>query len=405
MLQTAENLNEFQYETLLLASGIMQRYGGNTTFSRRHLESLKIQLQENLQIYFTSTKLERNGRNYYFISLDRPRHPNPRHQANYNNDRLLRPRAHRLKPNTHHIIERLCRERHEADNVQPLPALFDENEVNDNEQALVLVEDVDKREGNDEQQANIPMIEEIEERHVNGHQNYILIDAIESDNEEEVDSEEGGENLLTPEEELVNYALTLHVEGTAARGLRPSRDGEGTIELSNKKQLDSHGQLLIVVFAVNSMGYNNPQNSKATKKAIALAAQSARMGRKKVLASNHKGRQMSYVNTIDAIDPTYLKQLYRYATTLHGDTATYSDLANAMNAKANTENVLPDEMKPTHLSVGQLKRWFKEKKGKSLADTSKPYLTEEQQQARVTYCRRIQELMQRRAKILYFDEK
>ncbi len=112
---------------------------------------------------------------------------------------------------------------------------------------------------------------------------------IESDNEEEVDSEEGGENLLTPEEELVNYALTLDVEGTAARGLRPSRDGEGTIELSNKKQLDSHGQLLIVVFAVNSMGYNNPQNSKATKKAIALAAAtlvSYDLGYKKVLGKN-----------------------------------------------------------------------------------------------------------------------
>ncbi len=78
MLQTAINLNEFQHETLLLASGFMQRYGGNTTFNRQNLESLKIQLQENLQIYFTSTKLERNGRNYYFISLDRPRHPNPR---------------------------------------------------------------------------------------------------------------------------------------------------------------------------------------------------------------------------------------------------------------------------------------------------------------------------------------
>jgi hypothetical protein len=38
MLQTAVNLNEFQYETLLLANGIMQRYGGNTTFSRGHLE-------------------------------------------------------------------------------------------------------------------------------------------------------------------------------------------------------------------------------------------------------------------------------------------------------------------------------------------------------------------------------
>jgi hypothetical protein len=81
MLQTAIDLNNFQYETMLLASGIMQRYGDNITFSRRHLESLKIQLQEDLEIYITSTKLERNGRKYYFISLYRPTHLNPRHQA------------------------------------------------------------------------------------------------------------------------------------------------------------------------------------------------------------------------------------------------------------------------------------------------------------------------------------
>ena len=144
MLQTAENLNEFQYETLLLASGIMQRYGDNTTFSRRHLESLKIQLQENIEIYFTSTKLERNGRNYYFISLGRPRYANPRLQANYNNDRLLRPRALRLELHHHLIIERLCRERHDAENGQNPPVLIDENEINDNELAMVIEEGVDE---------------------------------------------------------------------------------------------------------------------------------------------------------------------------------------------------------------------------------------------------------------------
>jgi hypothetical protein len=145
MLQTAVNLNEFQYETLLLASGIMQRYGGNTTFSRRHLESLKIQLQENTEIYFTS---ERNGRNYYFISLNRPRYPNPRLQVYYNNDRPLRPHARRLGPNHRHIIERLCRKYHDAENYQQPPALIDE--VNNNELALVIEEDIDEQAGNEE---------------------------------------------------------------------------------------------------------------------------------------------------------------------------------------------------------------------------------------------------------------
>jgi hypothetical protein len=175
MLQTAVNLNEFQYETLLLASGIMQKYGGNTTFSRWHLESLKIQLQENTEIYFTSTKLERNGRNYYFISLNRPRYPNPRLQVYYNNDRLLRPRAHRLEPNHHHIIERLCHERRVAENYQQPPALIDE--VNDNELALVTEEDIDEQADNEEQQ-HVYMLDKdmIAEDHIEHHQNNLLID-------------------------------------------------------------------------------------------------------------------------------------------------------------------------------------------------------------------------------------
>jgi hypothetical protein len=37
-----------------------------------------------------------------------------------------------------------------------------------------------------------------------------------------------------------------------------------------------------------------------------------------------------------------------------------------MNAKASVENVLPEHMKLMHLSQGQLKHWFKSKKGKNL---------------------------------------
>jgi hypothetical protein len=36
-LQTAVNLNEFQYEILMLASGILQRYGKNLVFDGQHL--------------------------------------------------------------------------------------------------------------------------------------------------------------------------------------------------------------------------------------------------------------------------------------------------------------------------------------------------------------------------------
>ncbi len=60
-LQTATELNEFQYETLLLASGIFQRRGANIIVSRRHLENLRQHLQENIQLYYDLTSLERGG--------------------------------------------------------------------------------------------------------------------------------------------------------------------------------------------------------------------------------------------------------------------------------------------------------------------------------------------------------
>jgi hypothetical protein len=72
-LQTAVNLNEFQYKTLLLASGILQRYGNNLVFSRRHLDSLKVQLQEYLELFFNQMKLHVNDRKIYFICLGRPK--------------------------------------------------------------------------------------------------------------------------------------------------------------------------------------------------------------------------------------------------------------------------------------------------------------------------------------------
>ncbi len=119
----------------------------------------------------------------------------------------------------------------------------------------------------------------------------------------------------------------------------------------------------------------------------------------------HKGKQTCYVQEIDAVDATYLKRLYRYATSLHGDVATFKELADAMNAKANVENVLPEHMKPMHLSQGQLKRWFKSKKGKLYSSKEKLFLSEEQKEARVRHAQRIQELKRRGAIVTYLDEK
>jgi hypothetical protein len=105
--------------------------------------------------------------------------------------------------------------------------------------------------------------------------------------------------------------------------------------LNDKKQLDGYSCMLIVVYAMNNMDYKKPMHSKATRRTIALAAAtliSYDKGYKKVLGktrleewikqldqsarvsrcicglnSKHKGKQMCYMQEIDAIDATYLK--------------------------------------------------------------------------------------------------
>jgi hypothetical protein len=76
-----------------------------------------------------------------------------------------------------------------------------------------------------------------------------------------------------------------------------------------------------------------------------------------------------------------------------------------MNAKAKVEHVLPAHMKPMHLSQGQFKQWFKNKKGKSYSSKEKPFLSEEQMEERARHAQRIQGLKIRGAIILYLDEK
>ena len=110
-LQVATGITEFQYETLLLACGIYQRRGDNIGISNRHLDYLKIQLQENVELNYSYTKLQRGERSLYFICKRRPRHPNPRQQLQDNNIRILRPRGNQLDLPYRCIIDGLCIQR------------------------------------------------------------------------------------------------------------------------------------------------------------------------------------------------------------------------------------------------------------------------------------------------------
>jgi hypothetical protein len=97
------------------------------------------------------------------------------------------------------------------------------------------------------------------------------------------------------------------------------------------------------------------------------------------LNSKHKGTTGgSYTANIETNHPTYLVYLYQYSTGIYGDTATFQKLANALNAKAATEDVIPN----LQLSKWQLKQWVAQ-------CLWEPYLTDEQRETWVWYAMRM----------------
>ena len=66
-LQLAINLNDYQYETLLLASGIFNRRGNLLCISTQHIEELQREQQENITLHYSKAKVQRNGTHNYFL--------------------------------------------------------------------------------------------------------------------------------------------------------------------------------------------------------------------------------------------------------------------------------------------------------------------------------------------------
>jgi hypothetical protein len=136
---------------------------------------------------------------------------------------------------------------------------------------------------------------------------------------------------------------------------------------------------------------------------IEILEESARIqGHRIGLKSRNKGTvRGSFVARIEREHPTYLTSLYRYATSIHGDDLTFLQLADAMNAKANIDQLVPG----FNISVGQLKRWFRSIKGKQLSPNEKPYLTPEHLEMRIVYAIQMLQMQREGRYICYLDEK
>jgi len=85
--------------------------------------------------------------------------------------------------------------------------------------------------------------------------------------------------------------------------------------------------------------------------------------------------------------------MWRYATTLLGQAATFPELVESMNLKSATEEGFPT----LSLNKWSLSRWFENQGGKENKNCEKPYLTPQQKAARVEFantdCRRKDHLL------------
>jgi hypothetical protein len=184
-----------------------------------------------------------------------------------------------------------------------------------------------------------------------------------SDGDNETDAEEDEIEEEENEEEmerinLLNYAMNLPVEATAQDGHREHQNLPGqVVKLHEIKQFTSEARALACLYATYLVGWNQ-ERSKNEKLIIADAATTLvaydlgykrRIGKygseewlKKIEASvlntsangifysNHKGKE-SQTKRVEAEHQTYLHSLYRHATRILGDAATFAKIASRIN--------------------------------------------------------------------------
>jgi len=83
-LQLATSLSMFEYESILLASGIMVKQGNSYAIKKTKLDELKDTRKENLTLHITRSQIQRPGAILYFVEVESPTFRNPLEQAKAN---------------------------------------------------------------------------------------------------------------------------------------------------------------------------------------------------------------------------------------------------------------------------------------------------------------------------------
>jgi hypothetical protein len=111
-LQLATSLTAFEYETLLMSSGITFKKGNVTMFSKAQLDHLQEGLKKTMAIHISRSKIERSGKALFFIAVDKPDFCTPKEQVNANQSTIPRNQhGNGLDDNSKCLLQRLCDER------------------------------------------------------------------------------------------------------------------------------------------------------------------------------------------------------------------------------------------------------------------------------------------------------
>ena len=110
-LRVAISLDERQYDTLLLRSGIRVKRGGLYGISTDQLAYLKTTVHRQHDLRFTRYQLKSGGKRSAFISIGEPTFRNPSLQAKRNPRVLQNCRGNGLNEAQLRLLERLCAER------------------------------------------------------------------------------------------------------------------------------------------------------------------------------------------------------------------------------------------------------------------------------------------------------
>ena len=119
------------------------------------------------------------------------------------------------------------------------------------------------------------------------------------------------------------------------------------------------------------------------------------------MQAKHKGTT-SYMDRIEEHNPSYLHRMYRYATTILGDSSTFEEITRLMAEKSAAE----EAHETLELNRRKVWRWFKKQGGKEKSSyLEKPYLSDERKQDRIEWAMTKEGLLSRNIIVVHLDEK